>query len=290
MHRLLFASLPWILACASATPHPAPAAAPPGYALVPFTSLIVDNPDAAYHLSANVAGTLDITGDRAKLALAFDGFVEHTGCRTAPLAASTPAPSAMGFVASSAAAASAPMMTPCGNSAKLDRPRATLTLSGDVHHEGELIRANVRDATHAVGLACSPDAMGLRCTFDDPSHVLGEARVPRELTLQRGGLVRWDVTPFDAPAIGRVGGGIEMRGGDVEVALWADRGGPVYLKGTVRATADGLAVAAKASQDHWLTATCTVEVDRLACEFIVARGVLGKPDPITAKVVLRARG
>ena len=278
MPRLLLASLPWILACASHAPaltNRAPTSV--AYALVPLSLSGGEGRHSASHSDTQVSGTLSLDGKRATLELAFETFVGHVRC---------PKEMRDGTVFTMQACAP--------DDAQDGRYASAVVLRGEASVDGTgAIVATLRERLRAMKLTCTSSFVGLACTVSDLEQLFGmPGDSPSTMSFAAAGAKQLDLAELHVPGVGHVTGGIELRGATARVALSIDGGVPAVLPGTVHGLVRerGFLIQAQTSPTRTVTARCTpADGDTLACEVTADRSVLGKPEHVVAQMTARPR-
>jgi hypothetical protein len=273
MQRLLLASLPWILACASRAPAPTnrtPTSV--AYALVPLSLSGGEGRHSASHSDTHVSGTLALDGPKATLELAFETFVGHVRC---------PKEMRDGTVTT--------MQQCASDDAKDGRSSSTLVLRGETRVDNGAMVASLRAGERAMKLTCTSSFVGLYCAVSDLERLFGiPGDSPSAMSFAAAGAKKLDLAPLYVRDVGHVAGGIEIRGATASVALSVDGGVPTILPGTVQSLIRerGFLIRAQTSPTRTFVARCTPDDgDGLACEVTADRSVLGKPEHVNTQMI-----
>lgn len=248
------------------------------YTLMPLAMRGNEGRHSMSHSSTEVTGVLNVTGDRAELALGFDTFVGYVHC---------PEEMRTGKWTT---------MQQCAPEGTKDvRTDSKVILTGSARTaDGALVvsvvgEQNQRDRRiepPRLTLTCRDSYLGMACSIDETNMFGFGTNRPHTLAFLTPGTKRFAITPTQVKDVGLVSGSLAIDGGLIAMTLAVDGGAPTTLPGTVAWQDRSISLSAQTSPTRNLGAHCTVDGDRLNCEVTGDRSILGKPEHISSQMLL----
>gem|GEM_PF-6266739 len=257
---------------------PANTVATARYTLMPLALRGGEGRHSMSQSSTAVTGVLNVTGDRAELALGFDTYIGYVHC-----------PEEMRNGTWTTMQQCAP------EGAKDVRTGSKVILTGSartangalvVSVAGEQDQRDRRIQPARLSLTCRDSYLGMTCSIAETNMFGLQLNAPHTLAFLTPGTKRFAITPTQVKDVGLVSGSLAIEGGTIAMTLAVDDGEPTTLPGTAAWQDHGISLSAQTSPTRNLGARCALDGDRLTCEVTGDRSILGKPEHIYSQMLL----